>query len=71
MEGFEVTGPYASALLMSLGALCLFIWGVLSGAFHNADEASVRFCEMEMESDAIRINAEHSEQVEHSEQAEE
>jgi hypothetical protein len=67
MEGFEVTGPYASALLMSLGALCLFIWGVLSGAFHNADEASVRFCEMEMESDANRINAE---QAEHSEQAE-
>ena len=52
MEGFEITGPYASALLMSLGAVCVFIWGVLSGAFHRADEASVRFCEMEMESDA-------------------
>ena len=42
MEGFEITGPYASALLMSLGALCLFVWGVLSGAFHNADDASVQ-----------------------------
>jgi hypothetical protein len=52
MEGFEITGPYASALLMSLGAVCVFIWGVLSGAFHRADEASVRMCEMEMESDA-------------------
>jgi hypothetical protein len=52
MEGFEITGPYASALLMSLGAVCVFIWGVLSGAFHRADEASVRMCEMEIESDA-------------------
>jgi hypothetical protein len=52
MEGFEITGPYVSALLMSLGALCAFIWGVLSGAFHNVDEASIRFYEMEMESDA-------------------
>ena len=41
-------------MLMSLGALCVFIWGVLSGAFHGADEASVRFYEMEMESDANR-----------------
>ena len=39
MVGFEVTGPYASAMLMSLGALCVFVWGVFSGAFHDADEA--------------------------------
>jgi hypothetical protein len=45
---------------MSLGALCAFIWGVLSGAFHNADEASVRFYEMEMESDE---NREHAKQA--------
>jgi hypothetical protein len=50
MAGFEVTGPYASALLMSLGALCVFIWGVLSGAFHGADEAALRFYQTEMES---------------------
>ena len=43
MEGFEVTGPYASAMLMSLGALCIFIWGVLSGALHNSDDAAKRF----------------------------
>ena len=60
MEGFEITGPYLSALLMSLGAVCVFVWGVLSGAFHQADEASVRFCEMEMENDA---NREHAEQA--------
>jgi hypothetical protein len=64
MEGFEITGPYASALLMSLGAVCVFIWGVLSGAFHRADEASVRFYEMEIESDANRDHAEHAEQTE-------
>jgi hypothetical protein len=64
MEGFEITGPYASALLMSLGALCLFVWGVLSGAFYNADEASVRFYEMEMESDANRDHTERAEQAE-------
>ena len=62
MEGFEVTGPYASALLMSIGALCLFIWGVLSGAFHGADEASVRFYEMEMESDANRDHAKQADE---------
>ena len=64
MEGFEITGPYASALLMSLGALCLFVWGVLSGAFHNAYEASVRFYEMEMESDANRDHTQRAEQAE-------
>ena len=52
MGGFEITGPYASAMLMSLGALCVFVWAVLSGAFHGADEASRRFCEREIESDA-------------------
>ena len=60
MEGFEVTGPYLSALLMSIGALCVFVWGVLSGAFHRADEASVRFCEMEMESDAKHEQADRT-----------
>ena len=62
MEGFEITGPYASALLMSLGAVCVFIWGVLSGAFHRADEASVRLCEMEMESDAKHENADRTDE---------
>ncbi|WP_189502422.1 MULTISPECIES: hypothetical protein [unclassified Mesorhizobium] len=56
MLGFEVTGPYVSALLMSLGALCVFIWGVLSGAFHGADEAATRFYEREAEND----NAKHT-----------
>ena len=57
MVGFEVTGPYASAMLMSLGALCVFIWGVLSGAFHGADDAAIRFYETEMESDGTARQA--------------
>ena len=51
MPEFEATGPYVGALMMSLGALCVFVWAVLSGAFHGADEASKRFCEREIESD--------------------
>ena len=62
MEGFEITGPYLSALLMSLGAVCVFIWAVLAGAFHRADEASVRFCEMEMESDAKHEHADRTDE---------
>jgi hypothetical protein len=49
MPDFEITGPYASALLMSLGALCIFIWGVLSGALTGVDEAAQRFFETEMD----------------------
>jgi hypothetical protein len=48
---FEVMGPYAVALLMSLGALCIFIWGVFSGTFHGADEEAIRFCCTELEND--------------------
>ena len=62
MLGFEVTGPYLSALLMSLGALCAFIWGVLSGAFHGADDAARRFYEMEMESDGNRDDAKQADE---------
>jgi hypothetical protein len=48
MPDFEITGPYACAMFMSLGAVCVFIWGVLSGAFTGVDDASQRFYEMEM-----------------------
>lgn len=51
MPEFEVTGPYVGALMMSLGALCLFIWGVFSGAMSNTEEASRQFFEREMEND--------------------
>jgi hypothetical protein len=48
---FEVMGPYAVALLMSLGALCIFVWGVLAGAFSGADEEAIRFYRAEVAND--------------------
>jgi hypothetical protein len=60
MDGFEVTGPYLSAMLMSLGALCVFIWGVLSGASTGVDDASLRFYHTEMESDGNKDHAKQS-----------
>jgi cbb3-type cytochrome oxidase maturation protein len=48
---FEVIGPYAVALLMSIGAVCIFIWAVLSGAFNDADEEALRFYHREVDDD--------------------
>jgi hypothetical protein len=60
MDGFEVTGPYASAMLMSLGALCVFVWSVLSGASSGVDDAALRFYDTEMESEE---NSDHTKQA--------
>ncbi len=54
MQDFDVLGPYIIALMMSLGALSLFIWGVLAGAFNGADEAARRFFELEMNHERTR-----------------
>lgn len=51
MSEFEITGPYVGALMMSLGAVCLFIWAVLSGALSDTDRAATGFYEREMEND--------------------
>lgn len=51
---FVILGPYAVALLMSIGALCIFVWGVLSGAFTDAEEVATRFYRVEMENDRNR-----------------
>jgi hypothetical protein len=56
---FEIVGPYIAALMMSLGALCLFIWGVLSGAFSGADDASIRFLQREIGDDGSDAHAKH------------
>jgi hypothetical protein len=48
---FEVFGPYAVALIISIGAVCIFIWAVLSGAFNGADEEAVRFYQREVDDD--------------------
>ena len=58
MTDFEIMGPYAIALLMSIGALCAFVWGVLSGALSGADDAAIRFYCAEVENDAAREHAE-------------
>jgi len=46
-------------LMMSLGALCLFVWGVLAGAFSGADEASIRFLQREVGDDGSDAHARH------------
>ncbi len=51
MADYEIMGPYLLALLMGMGAVCVFIWGVFSGAFHNTDEAALKFFRAEMEND--------------------
>jgi nitrogen fixation-related uncharacterized protein len=48
---FEVIGPYVVALIMSIGAVFIFIWAVLSGAFHGADEEALRFYHREVDDD--------------------
>jgi cbb3-type cytochrome oxidase maturation protein len=39
------------ALFMSLGALCLFVWGVLSGAFKDVETIKYRAYRMEVDDD--------------------
>ena len=56
---FEIVGPYVAALMMSLGALCVFIWGVLSGAFSGASDASIRFLQREVGDDGSDAHAKH------------
>jgi hypothetical protein len=60
MIDFEVVAPYAIALLMSLGALCIFVWGVLAGAFAGTDEEAIRFYRTEVENDASHGHGGHA-----------
>ena len=48
---FEIVGPYVAALMMSLGALSIFVWGVFSGAFRGSDEAALGFYHREVDHD--------------------
>jgi hypothetical protein len=59
MTDFEIMGPYVIALLMSIGALCTFVWAVLSGALTGVDDAATRFYRAEMENDRTK----HTEQA--------
>ena len=37
------------AFLMSLGALCVFVWGVLSGAFRDVEDVKYEAYRMEVD----------------------
>ena len=39
------------ALLMSLGGVCLFVWGVLSGMFDDVEAIKLRAYRAEVEDD--------------------
>jgi hypothetical protein len=51
MVNYEILGPYVIALFMSLSALCIFVWAVLSGALNGADEAAMKFYRAEVGDD--------------------
>jgi len=59
MTNFEIMGPYVIALLMSIGAVCVFVWAVLSGALAGTDDAATRFYRAEMENERTK----HAEQA--------
>lgn len=42
------------ALFMSLGALCVFIWAVLSGLFNNVEDVKYRAYRAEVTDDGPR-----------------
>ena len=48
MRDFEVIAPMLVALSMSIGAVCIFVWGVLSGALSETDQAAVNFLRKEL-----------------------
>jgi nitrogen fixation-related uncharacterized protein len=39
------------ALFMSLGAVCLFVWGVLSGSFRDVEAIKYRAYQVEVDDD--------------------
>jgi len=39
------------ALFMSLGAVCLFVWGVLSGSFKDVEAIKYKVYRMEVDDD--------------------
>jgi nitrogen fixation-related uncharacterized protein len=50
MEQLTVT-QFLVALLMGLGAVFLFIWGVLSGMFHNVEAIKHKVYQLEVDDD--------------------
>lgn len=54
MPDYSVLGPYLVSILMSLSAVCIFVWAVLSGALHGTDEASINHFQAEMDDERRR-----------------
>lgn len=50
MEGLTLV-QFLVALCMSLGALCVFIWAVLSGLFTNVEDVKYRAYRAEVRDD--------------------
>ena len=57
MADYEVLGPYALAVLMGLGSVCIFIWGVMGGAMSETDQAALKFYHAEMAHDRYTDHA--------------
>ena len=54
MAHFDVLGPYIVALLMGIGSMCVYIWGVMSAAFGHGDDPAVQFYLAEMADEQAR-----------------
>jgi hypothetical protein len=57
MADYEILGPYALAVLMGLGSVCIFIWGVMGGALSETDQAALKFYHAEMAHDRYTDHA--------------
>jgi hypothetical protein len=54
MSEYEVLGPYALAILMGLGSICIFIWGVMGGALNETDRVALDFYHAEIANDRLK-----------------
>lgn len=54
MSSFDVLGPYLIAMLMGMGSMCVYVWGVMAGAFGRADDAAIQFYLAETANDEKR-----------------
>ncbi len=57
MSNFDVLGPFLVALLMGVGSMCVYVWGVMAGAFGRGDDPAMRFYLAEMDNDKARRHA--------------